>query len=89
MEHRDGSVTVTFDKKEGAVGKSGHGTPRDPFGKSGGAIFGLPLLGLTQCSSRGQSSWDLRTAEIGRKSAFRADAWPSRIHYSPSSADNK
>lgn len=45
VEHRDGRVMVTFDKKGGAVGKSGHVTPRDPFGKSGGAIFGLPLLG--------------------------------------------
>jgi hypothetical protein len=51
VEHRDGSVTVTFDKKEGAVGKSG--PPRDPFGKSGGAIFGLPLLGLNAVQQQG------------------------------------
>jgi hypothetical protein len=41
----DGSISVIFDKKEGAVDKNGHVNPRDPFGKSGGAIFGLPVDG--------------------------------------------
>jgi hypothetical protein len=41
----DGRISVVFDKEEGAVDKSGHVNPRDAFGKSGGAIFGLPVDG--------------------------------------------
>lgn len=40
-----GVVSVRFDKKEGAVGPMGHVDPRDPFGKSGGAIFGMSVHG--------------------------------------------
>jgi hypothetical protein len=42
----DGSISVYFDKAEGGLDETGrHGNPRDPFGKSGGAIFGLPVDG--------------------------------------------
>jgi hypothetical protein len=44
-EQLDGSISVNFDKKQGAVDKTGHVNPLDPFGKSGGAIFGLPVDG--------------------------------------------
>lgn len=46
MEQPDGSVSVAFDKKEGAVGVNGHINPRDPIGKSGGAIFAMQVVGL-------------------------------------------
>jgi hypothetical protein len=42
----DGSISVLFDKKEGAQGKDGHVIVRDPFGKSGGAIFGFPVANM-------------------------------------------
>lgn len=45
-EEFGGFISVIFDKKEGAGGESGHVKARDPIGKSGGAIFGIPLLGL-------------------------------------------
>ncbi|MCS3496755.1 hypothetical protein M2189_004286 [Bradyrhizobium japonicum] len=45
-EEADGFVSVIFDKKDGARSESGHVLVRDPFGKSGGAIFGMPLMGL-------------------------------------------
>jgi hypothetical protein len=45
-EVADGFVSVIFDKGEGARGESGHVTVRDPIGKSGGAIFGMPLMDL-------------------------------------------
>lgn len=41
-----GVLSVHFDKKLGAWGTNGHVYVRDPIGKSGGAIFGMPLLGL-------------------------------------------
>jgi len=44
-EGLDGRISVFFDKKEGAVDKTGHTNLRDPIGKSGGAIFGLPVDG--------------------------------------------
>jgi hypothetical protein len=54
-EQSDGSVSIAFDKKEGAVDPSGHINPRDPFGMSGGAIFGLPVDG-----------WHIRPQESAR-----------------------
>ena len=42
----DGGLEVAFDKRQGAFGGDGHVLPRDPRGKSGGAIFGLPRMGL-------------------------------------------
>lgn len=44
-ESIDGRIAVAFDKKDGAVGEDRHVDPRDPFGKSGGAIFGMPVHG--------------------------------------------
>lgn len=41
-----GVISVMFDKKQGALGEIGLVLPRDPIGKSGGAIFGIPLLGM-------------------------------------------
>lgn len=41
-----GFVSVIFDKGSGAWDENGHKLVRDPIGKSGGAIFGIPLLGL-------------------------------------------
>jgi hypothetical protein len=42
----DGSISVYFDKKWGGVDETGQqSVPSDPFGKSGGAIFGLPIYG--------------------------------------------
>ncbi|MDX3911650.1 MAG: Plug domain-containing protein [Sphingobium sp.] len=41
-----GVLSVQFDKKLGAWAADGHVYVRDPKGKSGGAIFGMPLLGL-------------------------------------------
>lgn len=41
-----GVLSVHFDKKLGAWTANGHAYVRDPKGKSGGAIFGMPLLGL-------------------------------------------
>lgn len=45
-EEVGGLVSVIFDKGRGAWREDGHKLVRDPFGKSGGAIFGIPLLGL-------------------------------------------
>ncbi|GAA4718526.1 hypothetical protein H9L13_07760 [Sphingomonas lutea] len=46
-EQLGGFVSVDFDKKDGAWDRSeGHVIVRDPIGKSGGAIFGMPLMGL-------------------------------------------
>jgi len=42
----DGVVSVVFDKKCGAWGAKGHVLARDPIGKSGGAIFGMRVMGL-------------------------------------------
>lgn len=42
----DGKISVQFDKKEGAHSAKGHVQPRDPYGKSGGAIFGMLVSGL-------------------------------------------
>lgn len=42
----DGKVSVQFDKKEGVYSAKGHVRPRDPYGKSGGAIFGMLVSGL-------------------------------------------
>ncbi|WP_342251646.1 hypothetical protein [Sphingomonas sp. OTU376] len=44
-EEAGGFVSVAFDKKEGAWGQAGHVQARDPFGKSGGAIFAMRLSG--------------------------------------------
>jgi hypothetical protein len=41
----DGSISIIFDKKEGAMDKTGRVEPRDPVGKSGGGIFGMPVAG--------------------------------------------
>jgi hypothetical protein len=41
----DGRINVVFDKKEGARGITGHIDPRDPYGKSGGAIFAMRAAG--------------------------------------------
>lgn len=41
-----GSISVYFDKKEGGVRDGGHFLSRDPIGKSGGAIFGVPKPGI-------------------------------------------
>lgn len=41
----NGTISVRFDKKQGAHTENGHGTPRDQYGKSGGAIFGMPVNG--------------------------------------------
>jgi hypothetical protein len=46
IEGKDGVIAVSFDKKEGGWTTDGHSYARDPTGKSGGAIFGMPLLGL-------------------------------------------
>lgn len=46
VEQSDGFVSVAFDKKGGAWTADGHVLPHDPIGKSGGAIFGMRLLGL-------------------------------------------
>ncbi|WP_146217924.1 hypothetical protein [Caulobacter sp. D5] len=43
-ETEAGLVAVSFDRKRGAHGAQGHTTPRNPIGKSGGAIFGLPMI---------------------------------------------
>jgi hypothetical protein len=40
-----GRVSIAFNKKEGGRGSEGHTIPRDPFGKSGGAIFSMRTLG--------------------------------------------
>jgi hypothetical protein len=45
-ELSDGFVSVCFDKKEGGVRDGGHFLSRDPVGKSGGAIFGIPKQGI-------------------------------------------
>jgi hypothetical protein len=45
-EMPEGRISVDFDKKRCAWGGEGHQVARDPIGKSGGAIFGMPLLGL-------------------------------------------
>lgn len=45
-EREDGFLSVQFHKKQGVWTTAGHGRARDPIGKSGGAIFGMPLLGL-------------------------------------------
>lgn len=45
QETENGLVAVQFNKKKGAFGEHGHTIPCDPFGKSGGAIFGIPMLG--------------------------------------------
>lgn len=45
VEAEDDLITVQFNKKKGAFGRQGHAMPRDPIGKSGGAIFGVPLVG--------------------------------------------
>lgn len=45
-EKAGGLISVYFNKKEGALDKECHRRPRDPIGKSGGAIFGMPRLGL-------------------------------------------
>lgn len=42
----DGGVSVVFDKKGGAWSARGHVLVRDPIGKSGGAIFGMRVMGL-------------------------------------------
>jgi hypothetical protein len=43
----DGSISVHFGKKWGGLDETGReSVPFDPFGKSGGAIFGLPVIGL-------------------------------------------
>lgn len=47
-ELEGGFISVQFDKKQGAWTPTGHGFARDPVGKSGGAIFGMPLLGLNR-----------------------------------------
>jgi len=39
----DGSISVDFNKKLGGLDDGRQSVPFDPFGKSGGAIFGLPL----------------------------------------------
>lgn len=44
-ERPDGLLLVKFDKKAGAVGEIGHTQPKDPFGMSGSAIFGLLVDG--------------------------------------------
>jgi len=44
-ESMDGGISVLFGKKDGARGLTGHVTPPDPFGKSGGAIFGFTVSG--------------------------------------------
>jgi hypothetical protein len=41
----DGIISVRFDKKLGAHSEIGHVTPRDQYGKSGGAIFGMRVSG--------------------------------------------
>lgn len=41
-----GFISVYFDKKEGGVREGGHVLARDPIGKSGGAIFGIPKHGV-------------------------------------------
>lgn len=45
-ELSDGFISVYFDKKEGGVRDGGHFLSRDPIGKSGGAIFGIPKQGI-------------------------------------------
>jgi hypothetical protein len=40
-----GTLSVDFDKKRGGWSRVGHGDVRDPKGKSGGAILGMPLAG--------------------------------------------
>lgn len=40
-----GTVSIAFDKKEGGRETEGHITPKDPFGKSGGAIFSMKTSG--------------------------------------------
>lgn len=45
-EEIGGFISVMFDKGRGAWGERGHKLARDPIGKSGGAIFGIPLSGL-------------------------------------------
>lgn len=50
-----GVVSVHFDKKQGAWGANGHVYARDPKGKSGGAIFGIPLLGLNAVQPSAQA----------------------------------
>lgn len=45
-ELSDGFVSVYFDKKEGGVRDGSHFLARDPIGKSGGAIFGIPKHGV-------------------------------------------
>lgn len=42
----EGFISVYFDKKEGGVRDGGHFVARDPIGKSGGAIFGIPKHGV-------------------------------------------
>ena len=50
-----GFLSVHFDKKLGAWGANGHVYVRDPKGKSGGAIFGMPLLGLNSVQPSAQA----------------------------------
>ena len=45
-EKIDGFISVIFDKNGGAWVENSHQLVRDPIGKSGGAIFGIPLVGL-------------------------------------------
>ena len=41
----NGRLSITFNKKEGGLGSEGHSIPKDPFGKSGGAIFSMRSSG--------------------------------------------
>lgn len=41
-----GVISVMFNKNQGAWSENAHILPRDPIGKSGGAIFGIPLFGM-------------------------------------------
>lgn len=46
MANQDGTVSVAFDKKRGGEANEKHVRPRDPHGKSGGAIFGTSIAAL-------------------------------------------
>jgi hypothetical protein len=53
-EEIGGLISVSFDRKVGAWDEEvGHITPRVPTGKSGGAIFGMPLLGFNGVQTSG------------------------------------
>ncbi len=43
VEVPSGDIEVMFDKREGAHGSLGYGHARNPYDKSGGAIFGIAL----------------------------------------------